>query len=296
MVPTGAAYYVYADDEDGRLLGEYDANGNALYEVIYLRGTPVGVITPTGLYYIYADHIDTPRVIARNSDHAIVWRWDEAEAFGATPPNEDPNGLGTFTLNMRFPGQVYDRETGLFYNWHRDYRPSDGRYAQADPIGQAGGVNLFIYVGGNPLSFADPTGLDKTYWRSPSGRNSWDGGPRNGNWCGGNWSGGQVPSANGGKDGPAPPLDSMDSCCMVHDQCYAKCEALPKGSTQEACLITCDQSLTQCLKKLNDDCTRWPNPPKQGTESDSQQYRDDAIRIFDRRVDNYNRSQRRPKS
>ncbi len=157
-VPTGAAYYVY-DDKEGKLLGEYNADGTPLYEVIYLRGTPVGVVTPTGLYYVYADHIDTPRVIARNADHAIVWRWDEAEAFGATPPNEDPNGFGIFTFNMRFPGQVYDREAGLFYNVNRDYRPSDGRYVQADPIGQAGGINLYTYVRGNPLSLVDPDGL-----------------------------------------------------------------------------------------------------------------------------------------
>jgi len=158
-VPGGAAYYVYT--EEGGLLGEYDANGNALYEVIYLRGTPVGVITPTGLYYVYADHIDTPRVIARNTDHAIVWRWDEAEAFGATPPNEDPNGFGTFTFSMRFPGQVYDRETGLFYNINRDYQPSDGRYVQADPIGFEGGsLSLYTYVGGNPVRLIDPQGLE----------------------------------------------------------------------------------------------------------------------------------------
>ena len=157
-VPGGAAYFIYT--QEGGLLGEYDADGNALYEVIYLRGTPVGVITPTGLYYVYADHIDTPRVIARNTDHAIVWRWDEAEAFGATPPNEDPNGLGSFVFNQRFPGQVYDRETGLFYNGHRDYEPPRGIYVQADPIGQAGGINLYTYVGGNPLVKLDPSGLE----------------------------------------------------------------------------------------------------------------------------------------
>jgi len=158
MVPTGAVYYMY--DEEGHMIGEYDASGTPLYEVIYLRGTPVGVMTPTGLYYVYADHIDTPRVLARNTDHAIVWRWDEAEAFGATPPNEDPNGFGTFTFNMRFPGQLYDRETGLFYNWHRDYLPSGGRYVQADPIGFYGGyLTLYTYVGGNPIRFIDRLGL-----------------------------------------------------------------------------------------------------------------------------------------
>ena len=174
-VPGGAAYYVYT--EEGGLLGEYDANGNALYEVIYLRGTPVGVVTPTGLYYVYADHIDTPRVIARNTDHAIVWRWDEAEAFGATPPNENPNGFGSFTFNLRFPGQVYDRETGLFHNGHRDYSSQRGVYVQSDPIGLEGGINTYAYVNSQPTSFVDSTGLDKTSiieWTTRGLRHVWE--------------------------------------------------------------------------------------------------------------------------
>jgi RHS repeat-associated protein len=155
-VPSGAAYYVY--DEAGHTIGEYDANGNAVYEVVYLGDTPVGVITASGVDYVYADHIDTPRVIARSQDHAIVWRWDDAEAFGATPPDEDPSGLGTYTFNQRFPGQVFDRETGLFYNWHRDYSASTGRYVQSDPIGLEGGINTYAYVENNPLSYVDPNG------------------------------------------------------------------------------------------------------------------------------------------
>jgi RHS repeat-associated protein len=155
-VPSGAAYYVY--DEAGHTVGEYDANGNPVYEVVYLGDTPVGVITASGVDYVYADHIDTPRVIARSQDHAIVWRWDEAEAFGATPPDEDPSGLGTYTFNQRFPGQVFDRETGLFYNWHRDYSASTGRYVQSDPIGLAGGINTYSYAFSQPTRFTDPDG------------------------------------------------------------------------------------------------------------------------------------------
>ena len=90
----------------------------------------------------------------------MVWRWDQADPFGMAAANENPQALGAFNSNQRFPGQLYDKETNLHYNWHRDYDPQLGRYVQSDPIGLQGGVNTFVYVGGNAISAFDRRGLD----------------------------------------------------------------------------------------------------------------------------------------
>ena len=122
---------------------------------------PVTVTVNTGIaqaYYIHADHLDTPRVIT-NSTGNVVWQWDNVDPFGNNIPNENPGGAGTFQFPLRFAGQYADRETNTFYNFYRDaYDPALGRYTQFDPIGLQGGINGYVYVLNNPLSYTDPTG------------------------------------------------------------------------------------------------------------------------------------------
>jgi len=162
VITTGAAYYVY--DESGRVVGEYDASGKAVYETVYLGDMPVAALTAptigqTTVSYVYADHLNTARVIVRPSDQAIIWSWGSNEPFGQSQVNSNPNGLGTFTYNPRFPGQVADAESGWFYNGYRDYNPALGRYTGSDPIGLGGGINTYGYVFGAPVRYFDRTGL-----------------------------------------------------------------------------------------------------------------------------------------
>lgn len=113
---------------------------------------------PAGMYFIHPDHLNTPRLIT-DAAGTVVWRWDNDDPFGNNAPNENPAGVGSFTCNLRLPGQYFDRETNLHYNYFRDYDPAIGRYVQSDPIGLHGGVNTYGYVGGSPIGRSDPSGL-----------------------------------------------------------------------------------------------------------------------------------------
>ncbi len=149
-------------DEAGRWLGDYDGTGAALQQVIWLDDQPVGLIANGNqLHYIQPDHLGTPRVVIEVARNVPVWSWDlKSEAFGASPPNQDPDGNGIpLVLDMRYPGQRYDAASGLNYNYFRDYETATGRYVESDPIGLPGGVSTYGYVNNRPLTLFDPLGL-----------------------------------------------------------------------------------------------------------------------------------------
>jgi RHS repeat-associated protein len=91
----------------------------------------------------------------------LMWRWDP-DTFGSVAPNTNPAGLGTFTYNLRFPGQYSLNESGLYYNYYRDLDPQTGRYIESDPIGLVGGINTYLYVHAAPVSRVDRRGTGPT--------------------------------------------------------------------------------------------------------------------------------------
>ena len=114
---------------------------------------------------MHNDALGTPQALTDESG-TTVWT-AEYDPFGKATVNEDPDNDGNLvTLNVRMPGQYEDVETGLYYNGYRYYSPETGRYLTADPIGLAGGLNSYAYVGNDPLRWIDSNGLRG---RSPFG-------------------------------------------------------------------------------------------------------------------------------
>ncbi len=235
-------------------------------------------------FAVHADHLGTPRLITDDGNKP-VWQWPYS-AFGNNKPtgvlkaSQNPKAAVSnqpvslkatepgIEANLRFPGQYFDEESNLNYNYFRSYQASQGRYTQADPIGLDAGINRFAYVSGNPVSYVDPTGLDRTDWSPAPGRNIWNDGPRNGNWGGGKWSGGVA----GGGTGNAAPTDSADACYMRHDQCY------DAGQLK----VSCDADLVRELTSLPMNPKKWPMPPKPGTVPDTMQFLNGALTKFKR--------------
>ena len=99
------------------------------------------------------DHLNAPTAVT-DQNKAVVWE-GHRKPFGETEVT-----VAAIEQNIRFPGQYFDSETGLHYNYFRDYDPGTGRYLQSDPIGLEGGINTYAYVNGNPLYWFDLFGLD----------------------------------------------------------------------------------------------------------------------------------------
>jgi RHS repeat-associated protein len=148
---------VFHYDNRGRLIEETDETGTLVAEYIWLGSRPLAMVRKVHnkeeVYYFHNDHLGTP---AKVTDKSGSVAWDvEFDPFG----NVTGGTLWNVENNLRFPGQYYDAESGLHYNYFRDYDPKTGRYVEADPVGVAGGVNLYPYVDGNPLTYTDPLGL-----------------------------------------------------------------------------------------------------------------------------------------
>jgi RHS repeat-associated protein len=146
-------YFHY--DRESHLIAESLFGGFEWHEYIWLDDLPLAFITLSAIDYIHTDHLGAPQKMTDGSQTIV---WDGA--------GSDPFMLGQLPalppMNLRFPGQYFDSETGLHHNGLRDYDPTLGRYIESDPIGLGGGINTYAYAGSNPLTNIDFFGLDVT--------------------------------------------------------------------------------------------------------------------------------------
>jgi RHS repeat-associated protein len=159
---------------------------------------------------------------------------------------------------FQFTGRENDG-TRLYYYRARYYDPIRSRFVSEDSIGLVAGINRLTYTSNNPLRSRDPLGLIEWPFDAPMPWNDdvLEGPsfadrlvPRYGNWCGPGWSGGQW----GPREGPNPPVDSLDTCCQVYDRCYGERGCYGNDSSK---VTQCDEALIRCERQLSKDPKSW---------------------------------------
>jgi len=157
--------YVYDGDH---CIAEYDGSDNLLRRYIYGPGVDqpicmIDVEDSNAVYYYHYDALGSVVALSdSDGDTVQVYEYDVYGQVAASDPNH-PNPF-------LFTGRRYDTETGLYYYRARYYNASIGRFLQTDPIGYAGGINLYAYCRNNSVCCADPYGLFELWPTEPTGR------------------------------------------------------------------------------------------------------------------------------
>lgn len=161
-----------------------------------------------------------------------------------------------------FPGQYYDSETGLHQNGFRTYDPSTGRYLEADPIGQLGGINLYTYSLNNPIRFTDPEGLNPAAGALVGGAVAGPPGALIGGAMGlgiGILIGDAMFNDDGSDSTDAPDDDGAEQCddadkkkknCKaLYDSVIRTCWSMPNGKKRMRCFQAAQDTYDACMSQ-----------------------------------------------
>jgi RHS repeat-associated protein len=149
--PVSTTHYIW--DAFGHIIAEHASAGGVQKEYIWLGDTPLAVFEGANLFYVHPDNLDRPVMMTNNNiGQTIAWQ-AKYDPFGNAV-----TVTSAITNNQRLPGQWFQIEDGLAYNWHRTYDPTIGRYTQADPLGFVDGPSVYGYAGQSPVMRVDPRG------------------------------------------------------------------------------------------------------------------------------------------
>jgi RHS repeat-associated protein len=173
---VGGITSTYAYDPQGRRRSKTVGTATTRYlsagdqEIAEYTGTGTGTLARR---FVYGPGIDEPVATVNGDGSGRVRAYHHADGLGSIVALTSaggtvterhvytPFGVADSTAGSpyQFAGRRLDAETGLYYQRARYYAPMLGRFLQMDPIGTAGGLNLYAYVGNSPLNFTDPSGL-----------------------------------------------------------------------------------------------------------------------------------------
>ncbi|MEM7155010.1 MAG: RHS repeat-associated core domain-containing protein [Myxococcota bacterium] len=140
---------------DGRLRVYVYASADAMQPVVFVDYDDLQDEPERGrVYAVFYDQVGQPLRIEDASGRTVWW------AAYVDPYGEIEVADAEIDFALRWPGHYYDASVGLHYNRYRYYDPRLGRYLQSDPLGQAGGLNVYAYPS-NPLLDVDVIGLTK---------------------------------------------------------------------------------------------------------------------------------------
>jgi RHS repeat-associated protein len=172
---------IFHYDLNGKLIAESLPDGTMTTEYLYMGKIRIAKVDVTtgNTYYYLNDRLGTPQLMTDDTG-TIVWEASYRPFGEATV-----NSRSTEVNHFRLPGQYFDEETGLHYNYFRYYDPGTGRYVRGDPshllqpegkdiphlfpilLNRFQEFNLYQYAENSPINWVDPLGLARGDWWDP---------------------------------------------------------------------------------------------------------------------------------